>query len=57
MVDLHVTAFRERICPICPRCGLRTSVARISPHPDQEPGTLLCTYECRCGEEIRVKEH
>jgi hypothetical protein len=54
---LHVTTFPRRICPICPRCGLRTMITRISPHPDQQPGALLCTYECCCGETISQKEN
>jgi hypothetical protein len=32
-------------------------VTRISPHPDRDPGAVLCIYECRCGGEISVKEH
>jgi hypothetical protein len=26
--------------------------ARVTPHPDQEPGELLCSYECACGEKL-----
>jgi hypothetical protein len=31
-------------------------IARITPHPDQEPGAVLCSYECVCGEKIDRKE-
>jgi hypothetical protein len=31
--------------------------ARITPHPDQEPRALLCSYECDCGAKIERKEY
>jgi hypothetical protein len=30
--------------------------ARVTPHPDQEPGALLCSYECECGAKLDRKE-
>jgi hypothetical protein len=58
MFDFHVTESPHRICPICPQCGQRTLIARISPHPDRGlVGALLCSYECLCGEKIGRKEY
>jgi hypothetical protein len=31
-------------------------IARITPHPDQEPGAVLCSYECVCRQKIDSKE-
>jgi hypothetical protein len=33
------------------------TTARITPHPEQEAGALLCSYECDCGETISRKEY
>jgi hypothetical protein len=56
MLDFLVTESARRSCPICPRCGLMMMIARITPHPEREPGALLCSYECDCGETISRKE-
>ena len=57
MLNLIRTQSARRPCPLCLRCGLRMMIARITPHPDQEPGALLCTYECVCGEKVDKKEN
>jgi hypothetical protein len=57
MLDFLVTESARRSCPICPRCGLMMTIARITPHPEREAGALLCSYECDCGETVSRKEH
>ena len=50
------TGFPSRQGPSCPHCGRRTVIARIEPDPDQDKQTVLCSYECACGEKILRKE-
>jgi hypothetical protein len=59
MLDVHVvSAHPQRHGPICIHCGLKTSVARITPHPDDELRALLCSYECTCcGHKVSRKEY
>jgi hypothetical protein len=56
MLSFIKTQSARRSGPNCLCCGLRMMVARITPHPDQEPGAVLCTYECVCGEKTDRKE-